>query len=375
MIVATTRSSVGAKAGEVFTGERGRDLAFVSIGVSVPADPSRKPGDIVWPTSPPDPARQFAALNVDPVDRAKALSLFHSAILRTPHRRVLVFVHGYNTRFEEAVFRFAQIMHDSGADAVPVLFTWPSRGRLLAYNYDRESTNYSRDGLEAVLTGLSNDPSVGEISILAHSMGNWVTLEALRQMAIRKGRLPPAIKNVMLAAPDVDIDVFRTQMRQLGTPRPAMTLFVSQDDQALAISRRIWGDVPRVGAIDPQAEPYRDELASEKIAVVDLTKLRSDDPLNHGKFAQNSEVVRLIGQRLIAGQSISESQGSLGERIGQVTTGAALTVGSAATLAISAPISIIDPATRDTLGDQADELGGTTADALRSTSRVVPTRP
>jgi len=59
-------------------------------------------------------------------------------------RHVLVFVHGFNNKFEDAVFRFAQIVHDSGAEVAPVLFTWPSRGSVLAYGYDRESTNYHK---------------------------------------------------------------------------------------------------------------------------------------------------------------------------------------------------------------------------------------
>ena len=91
----------------------------------------------------------------------------------TPGRRVIVFIHGFNNRFDDAVYRFAQIVHDSEVKAVPVMFTWPSRGSVWAYGYDRESTNYSRDALEQLLQVLSKDPSVGEVSVLAHSMGNW----------------------------------------------------------------------------------------------------------------------------------------------------------------------------------------------------------
>ena len=86
------------------------------------------------------------------------------------------------TDFEEAVYRLAQIADDLHAPAVPLLFTWPSRGKLLAYGYDRESATYSRDALEALLQKLARDPEVREVSVLAHSMGNWATLEALRQM-------------------------------------------------------------------------------------------------------------------------------------------------------------------------------------------------
>ena len=62
-----------------------------------------------------------------------------------PKRRALVFVHGYNNRFDDAVFRFAQLVHDTNAAVVPVLFTWPSRANALSYGYDRESAGLSRD--------------------------------------------------------------------------------------------------------------------------------------------------------------------------------------------------------------------------------------
>jgi esterase/lipase superfamily enzyme len=98
----------------------------------------------------------------------------------TPRHRALVFVHGFNNRFDDAAFRFAQIVHDTGAEVAPMLFTWPSRGSLFAYGYDRESTTYSRDALEQALNMLARDPAVSEIDILAHSMGNSLTLETLR---------------------------------------------------------------------------------------------------------------------------------------------------------------------------------------------------
>ncbi len=83
----------------------------------------------------------------------------------------------------------------------------------------------------------------------------------------------------------------------------------------MRVSRRLAGNVERLGQIDPMAEPYRSALTNYGIVVIDLTGLQSSNPLNHGKFADNPEVVQLIGQRLIAGQTISGSDVSLGERI------------------------------------------------------------
>ncbi|MGO8506541.1 alpha/beta hydrolase, partial [Rhizobium leguminosarum] len=60
------------------------------------------------------------------------------------------------------------------------------------------STNYSRDALEELLTRTAANPSVSDITIMAHSMGTWLTVEALRQMAIRNGHVAPKINNVIL---------------------------------------------------------------------------------------------------------------------------------------------------------------------------------
>src|SRR5258708_17477394 len=95
------------------------------------------------------------------------------------------------------------------------LFTWPAGGAAIDYVYDRDSAMYSRDALEALLQALVKDPSVGSISILAHSMGNYLVVETLRQMAIRNRELSPKIRDVMLASPDIDVDVFRRQIAEI----------------------------------------------------------------------------------------------------------------------------------------------------------------
>jgi esterase/lipase superfamily enzyme len=375
MIVATTRG-VAKDPGVMFSGERGTEPHFAEITVSLPPDSARKVGEVQWPRRVPgNPATDFVAVKAETVSRTEALAWFNRTVKKTPKRAVLVFVHGFNNRFEDAVFRFAQIIHDSGAEVTPVLFTWPSRGSIFAYGYDRESSNYSRNALENLLQALARDPAVGEISVLAHSMGNWVTLEALRQMAIRNGRVPPKIKNVMLAAPDVDVDVFRTQMADMGKSRPNFTLFVSQDDRALAVSRRVWGNVARLGAINPETEPYRDEFAAYKFTVLDLTRLKAGDRLNHGKFAESPEVVQLIGQRLAAGQTITDSRVGIGDRIIEVTAGAAATAGTAAGIILSAPVAVVDPHSRENLDDHMQVLGDTIADTTTSAGDLLTTAP
>lgn len=365
MLVATTRKTSADNPADMFSGDRGPQLSFADIAISIPPDDVRQVGEVQWPSKlPADPAREFTVLRARPVALPEARNVFRRLVSQHQKRRAFVFVHGYNNRFDDAVFRFAQIVHDSGAPGAAVLFTWPSRGTLLGYTYDRESTNYSRDALEEVLRALVAAPNVQEVSILAHSMGNWLTLETLRQMAIRDGRLPAKIVNVMLAAPDVDVDVFKTQINQIK-PRPdQFTLFVSQDDRALAVSRSVWGSTARLGAIDPGAEPFRSALERDGIRVIDLTKLASGDSLNHGKFAESPEAVRMIGNRLAAGQDVGGARTGVGTALTGLAAGAAATVGNAASLAITVPLAVVDQNARDELGDRVEALGGSIGDTV-----------
>lgn len=357
LLVATTREPAAIDA-DLFTGERGLGLRFADITVSIPPEGARAVGEVKWPTSTPgDPSREFVVVDAKRLDLPQAVETFSRRLKATRGRRVLVFVHGYNNRFDDAVFRLAQIVHDSNASVMPVLFTWPSRAKLLAYGYDRESANYSRTALEMVLKTLADNPEVAQVDILAHSMGNWLTMEALRQMAIRDGRIAPKIETVMLAAPDIDIDVFRGQMIDIGPTRPQMVLFVSGDDRALAVSKRVWQSSARLGAIDPTKEPFKSRIEASGLTVIDLTKIKAGDSLNHGKFAESPEVVQLIGTRLMDGQTLTDARASVGERIIQLSTDVAATAGTAVGVAVSAPAAIVDPDTRRAIGDTL----GTTA--------------
>jgi esterase/lipase superfamily enzyme len=77
-------------------------------------------------------------------------------------------------------------------------------------------------------------------------------------------------------------------------------------------------------------------------------------------------VVRAIGLRLASGQPLNDARQTFAERFGDVAQGAAQTMGKAATLVVSAPAAIVDPGTRETLGDQAASFGATAADAARA---------
>jgi len=343
LLVATTRAPDAAP-GVFYNGERGADLSLENIVVSIPDQ--RAVGSIQWPNRVPgDPARDFVTTTVTPLQPDQTQDWFKD--ISGKPRRVLIFVHGFNTQFADSVFRFAQIVHDTDANVAPILFSWPSRGSLFDYNYDRESANFSRSELATVIRAAASSPAVSDVTIMAHSMGGWLAVESLRQIALQEGRIPAKVSNLILASPDLDVDVFRKQVLEMGPKRPHITLFVSRNDRALRLSRLLSGRMTRLGAIDITREPYLSELESATgITVLDLSALQNGDRLNHSKFATSPEVVQLMGERLIAGQTVSDSSLGGTQALGATTLGAGQVLGSAAGAVLTAPILIFESASR-----------------------------
>jgi esterase/lipase superfamily enzyme len=309
VLVATTRQKSTADPGEMFNGERGASITYAEIAVSIPPDDNRKVGDIQWPSSPPgDPERDFVTVSAGYLDKPEFSAALASTAKEMRRSKALVFVHGFNNRFDEAAYRLAQIVQDSKAPTIPVLFSWPSRGvvSLSAYQYDRESASQSRQALEEVLDTVALSPSIKEVTVLCHSMGCQLTMEALRSRSIRTGKIGAKIKNVLLVAPDLDFNLFREQMRQAGSNRPRFALFLSQDDRALKLSKSIWGGATRLGDINPEEEPYKSDLAQERIMVFDITHLEGKP---HSRaFDDVDSVMGMIERRLATGQQLEEDQ-------------------------------------------------------------------
>ena len=212
------------------------------------------------------------------------------------NRDVLVFVHGFNTPFDEARDRTAQIVADSRFGGVAVLFTWPTKHELFGYVSDKDNATASRDALQSLLQEISATPGVGKVHVLAHSMGGWLAMEALRQAAIAGERdLSGHLGEVMLASPDIDMDVFAGQMARL---RPAnVTVFATANDRALSLSSALAQSRQRVGAINPSKPEDRERLEALGAKVYDLTSF-SDGFIDHGAYADAPDVLHAIGAQM-----------------------------------------------------------------------------
>ena len=177
---------------------------------------------------------------------------------------------GYNTMFAEGLYRLTQVVHDSKAPGVPVLFTWASRGKLTGYVYDNNSATAARDGLEHVLRlALASNADRVECprpfdGQLGHRRG-VPTDQDIGRAAERE-----QIWTCHLAAPDIDLDVFKSHMRRIGKPRKPFYVVLSKDDKALWVSRIVGGGETRVGD-----DPDVTELAALGATVIDLTDVKA----------------------------------------------------------------------------------------------------
>jgi esterase/lipase superfamily enzyme len=246
------------------------------------------------------------------------------------NRDVLVCVHGFNTSFAEARDRAAQITADSRFGGVAVLFTWPTKHELFGYVSDKDSAMASRDALQILLQDISATPGVGKVHVLAHSMGGWLAMEALRQASIAGNRdLGGHLGEVMLASPDIDMDVFAAQM---GHIRPAkVTVFATANDRALSLSSAIAQSRLRVGSINPSKPEDRQALESLGAKVYDLSSF-SDGFIDHAAYADTPDVLHAIGAQMATPRaqdantmSIIDASGFVDPTASAAPTGAAPT--------------------------------------------------
>lgn len=315
VFIASTRQATET-VGAFYSAQRAPELGLASVQVSIP--PTHVVGELERPKRlPPDPRTEFAI--VEPTIYASDEAFIASVnreLQKIPkgQRDILFFVHGYNNTTSDALLRLAQFVEDSGFQGVPVLFDWASGASLTRYVYDLNSALIARPKIPEISSILGRTNAEG-YDIFAHSMGAFLTMEAMKD-AVQTGRFNAngRLQTIILASPDIDMDLFRAQLEQIDTKFDRFYVLLSEEDSALNISRRIAGGVPRVGASDIN------ELAELGVIAIDLSKVSNSSSGSHSKFAGSPDVVKLIGGGLNDNGRFSRSQRAtnLGEILGGI---------------------------------------------------------
>ena len=155
---------------------------------------------------------------------------------------VLLFIHGYNVTFVDAARRAAQLSYDLAFPGPTVFFAWPSDASVIKYPRDGRDAENSWVAAASVLSDMTGLLPDGPVYVVAHSMGNRVMMGGLTRLLEENPGKRRAIREVIMAAPDVDQDSFRlntaSKLLNIG---PRFTLYASAHDLALGTSEFLHG--------------------------------------------------------------------------------------------------------------------------------------
>jgi esterase/lipase superfamily enzyme len=296
VLVMTTRGRIRADV-NMFDNSMATDASYAEFTVSIP--PNHKNSNVEWPGAKTDPKKTFAVVGQERLDKRQFIDVIDKAAANS--REVGIFVHGYNNSYQEALFRMAQMGHDSRLKGTKIVFSWPSQAAISGYVADKEGATYSRDYLAELLIETTERRKAGEVNLFAHSMGCWLTVETLRQLKL-SGRQDVLDKlNVILAAPDIDAQVFRAQMSVIGRMKHPMTILVSPDDRALEVSGILSARNVRVGALDVRDPNVMAAAERAGIQLVDISSVNPLDATRHNRFADVASLAPVLAEQKKAG--------------------------------------------------------------------------
>lgn len=277
---ATTRAPASDEATN-FTSERANRMSFSRFTVSIP--PAHQPTQIEWPAGTPDPSRSFAVVDRSFLPKQAFLDEVQAASRSSAEVGAGIFVHGFNYNFPETVFRLAQLSADATLEGPQIAFSWPSQANLRGYLDDLNSAAYSRDYLAELIVDVAARTS-GDIAIVGHSMGAWLVMETVRQLRLQGYDRVIARLRVILAAPDIDVDVFRQQLKVIGPLDRALMLLVSPEDRALLLSELLSASRPRIGTSDVRDPEVQAAARANNVQIVDISALADTGGAGHDRY-------------------------------------------------------------------------------------------
>ena len=181
-------------------------------------------------------------------------------------------------------FALGELWHFFRRQGLPIIYTWPAgHPGIFGYTYDRESSEFTVFHLKQVIEWLSDQPEVENIHLIAHSRGTDVAVSAFRELVIWargagiSARKRFKIKNFVLAAPDLDVQVVS---QRIGAERLALevdqgTLYSSPGDQAIGFAETLFASPRgRLGTLAitelKQAEVGRMKANAARVNVINF---------------------------------------------------------------------------------------------------------
>jgi esterase/lipase superfamily enzyme len=293
IFVATTRRQVSAeRPGQRWGTDDADTVGFAVAQVNLPSYRVRREGEL--PRVPatrdnalryrPDSLQDTYVVQAQPAGPDPWIALVRQALAETQSRSALVFVHGYNVSFEDALVRVAQLTADMDFDGVPILFTWPSQGSLSGYVRDQQNARNSGYHFARFVREVLPRLEADRLSVIGHSMGSEVVARGIVRLA--GDTAAPTFAQLVLAAPDLDVRTFRREVLPLVPARAKrLTLYASDDDDALRASKVLNG-VWRLGLGGDSL------VVQPEFDTIDASRVKGD-ALQHTLFGNPSLIADL----------------------------------------------------------------------------------
>jgi esterase/lipase superfamily enzyme len=237
---------------ETFSENRGYVIRYGSAKVSIPYSHTtgalESPPIWLWRQYFQNPQKHIVLQRIRLRQHSEFMDDIKAAASEGKTKEALIFVHGFNTTFEDAARRTAQIAHDIEFAGVPMFYSWPSSGNMIDYVSDGNKADHAVSYLKIFLKDIVENATFTSVTLLAHSMGNRTMTQAFIAL---KNEVPAnklqIFKEIILAAPDIDKDVFEEQIAPaLTASKTPVTLYASSTDRALLFSK-IFNGAPRAG--------------------------------------------------------------------------------------------------------------------------------
>ena len=193
-------------------------------------------------------------------------------------KEIMIYVHGTKVDFANSAILTAEVDHFAGRDFVGLAFAWPSHQNILAYlaGIDVKRALDSSKALQSVLILLAEYTNAEHINILSYSAGGKVTTKALFELRQSFADLSAVelqekfrIDAVVLAAIDVDVDVFLERAPSISDIANQVVVTVTDNDNALKAARHYMGGEVRAGSAE--AEVLEEEfIVSHHLSNVEI---------------------------------------------------------------------------------------------------------
>lgn len=247
-----------------------------------------------------NPNKHIVLHKIELLDGENYFNVLSSSIQQTAKKRTFLFVHGYNVSFAEAAKRTAQIKYDLNFTGAAVFYSWPSQASTAAYTIDENNIEWAETNMKHFLADYLSRSGAEEIYLIAHSMGNRGLTNALIALVSEQPELRQKIKEIILAAPDIDVGIFKRDIapQMVSKIKKPITLYVSSDDVALKASREVHGR-PRAG------DSAKGITLVQGIETIDASNIDTSF-LGHSYFAETKTILSDIYNLINTGKRASQ---------------------------------------------------------------------